>query len=95
MSHFFAAGSHTRFGPGTSKGRRPSMAAGRRQSLANLPAGVGVGLPPPAAPPGGARSARGLKFSWDDNGAADKESEEWTYKQVNCYATSDLNTYLF
>ena len=59
---------HTRFGPGTSMGRRHSstMTAGPQNR---------GGVPVPAQ--------RNLKFSWDNSKLPpDKENEEWTYKKV-------------
>jgi len=77
---FFSAGggSHTRFGPGTSVGRRPSLVNGRKPSLA---AGMATGVAGPPPPP---RSGRGVKLSWEESGPTHvRESEEWTYTKVN------------
>lgn len=78
MSH--SATGHTRFGPGMTVGRRPSLVAGRRPSMAAAGPGGFTTAPPPTQAAGGRAN---FKFSWEGNKAgADKESEEWTYKRV-------------
>ena len=76
MDGFVASGSHTRFGPRVTVGRRPSVVAERRPSL--------VAAETAASQQGFQGKGANVKFSWGDGGGGGGQQEdEWTYKRVS------------